>query len=160
MATDQFSPSWARGFRCSCLSGRFPAPGSRLTTMASADFPRHFLRGISPGKNALRPGTTVAFTSTSKPVDFAVWCQLIPRVGLAMRFLFIGLSVSPSLPPPGRLPSRSWLQVVVSSFSCSVFLQGTLTPFATRPCWAHTMRCSEPGMASWFLIVASRVPGR
>jgi hypothetical protein len=85
-------------------------------------------------------------------VDFAVWCQLIPRVGLAMRFLFIGLSVSPSLPPPGRSPFRSWLQVVVSSFSCSVLLQGTFTPFATRPCWAHTMRCSEPLRASRHLL--------
>src|SRR5829696_2271836 len=45
------------------------------------------------------------------------------RVGLGMWFLFIGLPVSPSLPPPGRLPFRSWLQVVVSSFSCSVLLQ-------------------------------------
>ena len=45
------------------LAGIFFAPGSLLTTMASADFPRHFRHGISPGKNALLPGTTAAFTS-------------------------------------------------------------------------------------------------
>lgn len=32
-----------------------------------------------------------------------------------MRFLFIGPPVSSSLPPHGRLPSRSWLRVVVES---------------------------------------------
>jgi len=39
--------------------------GPRLapTTMASADFPRHLLRGISPGKNALLLDTTASFTS-------------------------------------------------------------------------------------------------
>ena len=37
------------------------------------------------------------------------------RVGLTMRFLSIGPPISPSLPPPGRLPFRSWLQVVVAS---------------------------------------------
>jgi hypothetical protein len=37
------------------------------------------------------------------------------RVGLPMRFLSIGPPISPSLPPPGRLPFRSWLQVVVAS---------------------------------------------
>ena len=35
------------------------------------------------------------------------------RVGLAMRFLFIGPPVSSSLPPPGWLPFRGWLQVIV-----------------------------------------------
>ena len=33
--------------------------------------------GISPGKNALLPGTTAAFTSTTEPCDFAVLCQLV-----------------------------------------------------------------------------------
>jgi hypothetical protein len=37
------------------------------------------------------------------------------RVGLAMRFLSIGLPVSPGLPSPGRLPFQSWLRVVVGS---------------------------------------------
>ena len=76
----------------------------------------------------------------------------------SMRFLFIGSRVSPSLPSHGRFvlhgglppckipathPFRSWLQMVVSSFSCLVFLQGTCTPFTSRPCWAHTRRPSE-----------------
>ncbi len=64
-----------------------------------------------------------------------------PRVGLlwdscasACRFLLAFL-------PPERLPSRSWLQIVIfSCFHVSVFSQGTLTPFTTRPCWAHTNR--------------------
>jgi hypothetical protein len=56
-----------------------------------------------------------------------------------MRFLFIGPPVSSSLPPPGRLPFQSWLQVIVlSHFHVTVLLQGTFTPFTTRPCWAHT----------------------
>jgi hypothetical protein len=33
--------------------------------------------------------------------------------------------------------------MVVSSFSCLVFLQGTCTPFTSRPCWAHTRRLSQ-----------------
>ena len=48
-----------------------------------------------------------------KPVDFAVLCQLFPPRRPSMAFLFISLSVSSSLPPPGRLPSRSWLQLVI-----------------------------------------------
>ena len=50
--------------------------GSLLGAMASADFPRHFLRGISPGKNPLLPGTTAAFTSATEPFGFVVWCPL------------------------------------------------------------------------------------
>jgi len=33
--------------------------------------------------------------------------------------------------------------MVVSSLSCLVFLQGTCTPFTTRPCWAHTSPFSQ-----------------
>jgi len=36
-------------------------------------------------------------------------------VGVNMWFLSIGRPISNSLPPPGRLPFRSWLQVVVTS---------------------------------------------
>jgi len=114
MPADQFSPS-----RHIESSGVFVVPGEDspparwFATMASADFPRHFLRGISPGKNALLPCATAAFTSTAKPEDFAVWCQLVPPCRPSMRFLSISSQVSPSLPPPGRLPFQSWLQVVV-----------------------------------------------
>lgn len=45
-------------------------------------------------------------------VGFAVLCQLARRDGLSMRFLFVGSPDSASLPPPDRLPLRSWLRVV------------------------------------------------
>ena len=79
--------------------------------------------------------------------------QLVPPRRPSIVFLFIGPSLSSSLPPPGRLPSRSWLQVLVSSYlHVPVFPQGTsrppkprprrVTPFTTRPCWAQTRRWS------------------
>jgi hypothetical protein len=55
---------------------------------------------------------------------------------------------SPSLPSHGRSPFRSWLQMVVSSFSCLVFLQGTCTPFTSRPCWEHARRGWQPAITS------------
>ena len=110
------------------------------TTMASADFWPDRSRQISPGKSVMLPCTTAAFTSTGKPDDFAVLCQLVVPYRPSMRFLFISSQVSPSLPSHGWSPFRSWLQMVVSSFSCLVFLQGTCTPFTSRPCWAHTRR--------------------
>ena len=108
-------------------------------TMASADFPGHFLPGISPDKSVLLPGTTAAFTSAAEPMGFAVLCQLAPPRRPSMRFLSVGPPVSASLPPPAKLPSRSWLHVVVlSRFHVLALLQGTCTPFTTRPCWAYT----------------------
>jgi hypothetical protein len=64
--------------------------------------------GISPGKSALLPCTTSAFTSTGKPIDFAVLCQLValyrpsmrcsgsfgPVLSASPRNLFIGSQVS------------------------------------------------------------------
>jgi hypothetical protein len=80
-----------------------------------------------------------------------VWCQLIPPCRPSIRFLSISSQVSPSLPPPGRLPFQSWLQVVVVALlSCMVSQQGTLTPFAARPCWAHTNQSTE----CWFRSAA------
>ena len=64
-------------------------------------------------------------------------CQLVVPCRPSMRFLSIGSQVSPSLPSP------SWLQMVVSSFSCLVFLQGTCTPFTSRPRSSHTKRCTQ-----------------
>ena len=49
-----------------------PHPG----TMASADSPPSCPGGVSPGKNALLPGTAAAFTSATEPNGFAVLCQL------------------------------------------------------------------------------------
>jgi hypothetical protein len=111
------------------------------TTMASADFWPVRSRHISPGKGTMLPCTTTAFTSTGKPDDFAVLCQLVVPCRPSMRFLSIGSRFSPSLPSHGRWPFRAWPLVVVSSFSCLVFLQGTCTPFASCPCRAHTSRC-------------------
>ncbi len=53
-------------------------------------------------------------------MGFAVLCQLARRVGLGIRFLSVGPPFSASLPPPDRLPSRSWLHVMVVMFSHSV----------------------------------------
>jgi hypothetical protein len=56
------------------------------------------------------------------------------RVSLSMRFLFIGSSVSHSLPSPARLPSRSWLLVMISfMFSCLGFLTGDSHPICNAP---------------------------
>jgi hypothetical protein len=114
------------------------------TTMASADSCPDCSQQVSPGKSVMLPCSTTAFTSTGKPDDFAVLCQLVVPCRPSMRFLSIGSQVSPSLPSPSRSPFPSWLQMVVSSFSCLVFLQGTCTPFTSRPCWAHTRRPCRP----------------
>ena len=145
-------PFAASSVPVSSLSGPMAVPGSLFTTTASADFPPGFPDGISPGKNTLLPCTTASFTVATKPLDFAVLCQLVPSLRPCMKFLFISLQVSSSLPPPGRLPFRSWLQLVIS-FSCfhlSVLSQGTLTPFTTCPCWAHTRRSSQRSTARLF----------
>jgi len=44
--------------------------------MASADSPPGCPGRVSPGKNALLPSATAAFTSMQEPFDFAVLCQL------------------------------------------------------------------------------------
>ena len=86
------------------------------TTMASADSCPDRSRQVSPGKGTMLPRATTAFTSTGKPDDFAVLCQLVVPYRPSMRFLSIGSQVSPSLPSPGRSPFPSWLQMVVSHF--------------------------------------------
>lgn len=77
------------------------------TTMASADFSSARAGEISPGKGTMLPCTTAAFTSTGKPDDFAVLCQLVVPCRPSMRFLFIGSQVSPRLPSHGWSPFRS-----------------------------------------------------
>jgi len=60
-----------------------------------------------------------------------VLCQLIPPRRPLMQFLFIGSRLSPSLPPHGRSPFRSWLQLV---FSVSWFhFHRGLEPLRTVP---------------------------
>lgn len=101
--------------------------------MASADFPPPDSGGISPGNGTLLRCTAAAFTSTGIPGDFAVLCQLIAPCRPSMRFLSISSQLSPSLPSPGRSPFPSWLQMVVSSFSCSGISTGDLNPIYNVP---------------------------
>ena len=70
------------------------------------------------------------------------------RIGLDMRFLFISSRVSPSLPSHGRLPFRSWLQMVVFSFFHVWFYYRGLTPHLQRAHAGHT-QCERgnPGFA-------------
>lgn len=43
---NRFSPSWRQSSGFVVFTGKSQPPGSPRATMASADFPRHFLRGI------------------------------------------------------------------------------------------------------------------
>ena len=121
------SPGYCASAGCRQPPARYPA------SMASADFPGHFLPGISPDKSVLLPGTAAAFTSASEPLGFAVLCQLATPRRPSMRFLSVGPPVSHSLPPHGRLPFRSWLLVVVSHISMSGSPAGDLHPICNTP---------------------------
>ena len=62
----------------------------------------------------------------------------------SMGFLFIGSPFSPSLPPPARLPSQSWLQMVIVHVSMFGFLTGDFHPICNAPILgAHQARWSE-----------------
>ena len=139
---------------CSCAL-RLVAP----TTMASADFCPDRSRQISPGKNAMLPRATAAFTSPGKPDDFAVLCQLVVPDRPSMRFLFIGSQVSPSLPSPSRLPFPSWLQMVVSSFSCPGFPTGDFHPIYIAPMLGThtTIQLTAMSPELWFCM--DHLPG-
>ncbi len=141
-------------FTRASLSPRLVAP----TTMASADFcptlPGLAASGataergrrvwqISPGKDTLLRRTAAVFTSARIPVDFAVLCQLIAARRPSMRFLSIGSRLSPSLTSHARSPSRSWLQMVVSSFPCSGVPTGDLNPIYNVP-MLGTHKCMQP----------------
>jgi hypothetical protein len=108
------------------------------TTMASADFSLARAGEISPGKGTMLPCATTAFTSTGKPDDFAVLCQLVVPCRPFMRFLSIGSQVSPSLPSHGRSPFRSWLQMVVSFIFMFWFSYRGLAPHLHRAHAGHT----------------------
>ena len=100
----RFSPSWLRDFRFLRFHGHLSAPGSGSTTMASADSCPALTGQVSPGKDAVLPRTTAAFTSGTQPNGFAVWCQLAGSRRPSMRFLFIGSRILPSLLSAERSP--------------------------------------------------------
>jgi hypothetical protein len=115
------------------------------TTMASADFSTARAGEISPGKGTMLPRATTAFTSTGKPDDFAVLCQLVVPCRSSMRFLSIGSRVSPSLPSRGRSPFRAWLQMVVSFIFMFWFSYRGLAPHLHRAHAGHTQGGSGNG---------------
>ena len=67
----------------------------------------------SPGKDADLRHTTPTLTSGAETTGFAVLCQLTSPRRPRMRFLFMGLWLSHSLPPDVWSPSRPWLLVVL-----------------------------------------------
>ena len=138
----------------SCLSGRFPAPGSLRITTASADS----LCWL-PGKGS--PQVRTRCLATQPPHlpprlnrrTSLCGASSSHRVGLFMRFLFIGSSVSHSLPSPGRLPFRSWPLVVISfMFSYLGSLTGDFHPICNAPMLAAhpTMQQTDMSRALWF----------
>jgi hypothetical protein len=119
----------------SCLSGLLPAPGSFSITMASADSLCR-LRGKGSPQVRTRCFTAQPPHLPPRPNRMTSLCGASSsgRVGLSMRFLFIGSPLSHSLPSPGRLPSRSWPLVVISlMFSCLGFLTGDFHPICNAP---------------------------
>jgi hypothetical protein len=136
---EEENPPWhgRRGaqaiLRYRCLHGH-RAPGSFFpTTMTSADFSRTDAREISPGNCTLLHRTAAGFTSTGIPVVFGVLCPLDAPCRPSIRFLSISSRFSPSLPSSGWSPFPSWLQMVVSSFSCSGISTGDLNPVYNVP---------------------------
>ena len=121
------------------------------TTMTSADFSRAETREICPlpGSVSLAgyvrcapiPQVTARCSVALPPhlpprayqFAFGVLCHLDAPCRPSMRFLSIGSRFSPSLPSPSRSPFPSWLQMVVSSFSCSGISTGDLNPVYNVP---------------------------
>ena len=86
------------------------------TTMASADFPPIRPTGSPQVRTCCFPTQPPHLLPWTEPSRLrCVVPARLPRRP-SIRFLFIGSSVSSSLPSHGRLPFRSWLRVVV--FSC------------------------------------------
>jgi hypothetical protein len=73
----RFSPSPTSSLPVSSFTRAFRPPARRAGIMASADFPRHFLLGISPDKNANCSCATSTFTSGPEPWAL-VRCATLP----------------------------------------------------------------------------------
>lgn len=113
----------------------FSAPGSLLITMVSAD---SLYRSPGKGSPQVRTRCFTAHPPHLPPrrnrMTSLCCASSSGRVGLSMRFLFIGSPLSHSLPSHGRLPSQSWLLVVISiMFSCFGSLTGDFHPICNAP---------------------------
>ena len=85
---DRFSPSRESRLPVSSFQRALTHPRLVVLLLWPADFPGHFLPGISPDKSVLLPGTTAAFTSVTEPEGFAVLCPFV-----ASRPAFYAVSV-------------------------------------------------------------------
>ena len=118
----------------------------------------HGCRAADGWPSPLRSGSHRIICKASSSCRIGLVCGSCP---LARRFLLVLLAASAatlraaltgwlsrcSAPSPGRSPFPRWPQMVVSSFSCLVFLQGTCTPFTSCPYWAHARGRSKPLIA-------------
>ncbi len=89
-------------------------------------------RQISPGKNAMFPCTSAAFTLSAVPVGFVMGCQLARRPGLLCSFCPSPRTFALRLPPdkPSRPCPCLRLVVIINPYaeSIPVLPQGTSTP--------------------------------
>ena len=122
------------------------------TTMASADSCPDRSRQVSPGKNAMLPCTTAAFTLPPEPLGLAMLCWLAPRLGLGCDFCSSARRFAVGLPSdhPSRDRPCLWLVVAVQSVSWTNLGSptGDLHPISSRPCWAYTSRWRQRGSAA------------
>ena len=157
---DRFSPSRESRFPVSSFQRAIPHPRLAVSLL------RRLL--TSQGISALGSPQIRACCFPARPPHLPPWlnqraslcCASSPRhVGLLCGFCSSAHQFPASLPPRARLPSRSWLHVVVlSRFHMLVLLQGSCTPFTTRPCWAYTTTSSlqnDPRLARPILKLRS-----
>ena len=128
-------------------------PAASTPTTASADSPPSCPGGVSPGKNALLPSATAAFssrggsafggTSATEPATSQCGARSSHR-GRPYYAVLVHRPAGFLYPSSPRSVTLSELASSGSSFTFSraVLLQGTCTPFTTRPCWAHTNACT------------------
>ena len=102
-----------------------------------------YARQISPGKNAMFPCTSAAFTLSAAPTGFAMRCQLARRPGLLCSFCPSPRTFALRLPPDKPSRPCPCLRLVVIIDSCRInpgTPTGDFHPITSRPCWAHTLQ--------------------
>ena len=107
---------------------------------------RHrYARQISPGKNAMFPCTSAAFTLSAAPSGFAMRCQLARRPGLLCDFCPSPRTFALRLPPDKPSRTCPCLRPVVILVACDKLgtPTGDFHPITSRPCWAHTRRSTS-----------------